>query len=186
MKTVNGKIVSTKPVSLSKAANILSNFVTSDNGVSQPVTAYLRRASEAFDELVYLKKHNRLKKKSSKDEALTRSDLSRRSLKEEDEGRALENGVVKKEFEQGPVEVDGNRSGEVEGKLKKKKKKKEGSLENKNIKVELEEGSEMMNKKNEEKMKTKKKRKNAEVDGGEIGNSVTPEKKKRRKIEADD
>ncbi|KAI3782936.1 hypothetical protein L2E82_12995 [Cichorium intybus] len=137
MKTVSGKIVSMKAVNLSKAANILSNFVTSDNGASQSVSAYLRRASVAFNELACFKKHHTLKKKS-KEEASIVSDISHRNLEE------------------------------AEGKLRKKEKKKksDGSL-----------GSED---------KKKKKRKNAEVDGGENGNLETPQRKKRRKTEADE
>ncbi|KAK9061957.1 hypothetical protein SSX86_019141 [Deinandra increscens subsp. villosa] len=179
MKTVTGKIVSTKPVNLSKAAKILSNFVNSDNGASQPVAAYLRRASAAFNELVYFKKHHMLKK-SSKEDTLTKSDMSRRSLEEN------------KKFGQDPVEVDESRAREVEGKLRKKEKKKkktEGSLgsgENNNIEVESKPSNETMSEKNEEKKRKKKKRKNAEADGGEMGNSVTPERKKRRRTEADD
>ncbi|XP_076949902.1 uncharacterized protein LOC143622724 [Bidens hawaiensis] len=225
MKTVSGKIVSTKPVSLSKAANVLANFVTSDNGVSQPVAAYLRRASAAFDELVYFKKHHKLKKKSSKEEDLTKSDISHRSL-EEYEVKAVENGGTKKKFDQDSVEVDEHRIKEVEGKSRKKEKKRkksegslgnkendgikvksrednetvkekseekkrkksEGSLgnkENDGIKVESKENNEIVNEKSEEKKK-KKKRKNAEVDGGEMDNSVRSKRKKRRKIKADD
>ncbi|KAI7728749.1 hypothetical protein M8C21_028678 [Ambrosia artemisiifolia] len=166
MKTVSGKIISTKSVSLSKAANILSNFVTSDNGASQPVGVYLRRASEAFNELVYFKKHLRSKKHSSKDDASTKSDVSHRSFEE-------------------------HRTEEVEGKLRKKEKKRkktEASLlsgENDKPAVEVKDGNETMSVKNEEKKK-KKKRKNAVVDGGETSNSVTHERKKRRRTEADD
>ncbi|KAD7479291.1 hypothetical protein R6Q59_008163 [Mikania micrantha] len=190
MKTVTGRIVSTKPVTLSKAANILSNFVSSNNGASQPVTAYLRRASAAFDELVYFKKHHRLKKNSSKAEASTKYDTSHRSL-EEYEVRIEESGSANKKFGQDPVEVDENRTREVEGKSRKKEKKKKktkgslGSGENDNIEVEIKEDNEMMNEKNEEK-KRKMKRKNAEADRSEIGNSATPERKKRRKTKADD
>ncbi|MFS8031662.1 hypothetical protein Hanom_Chr17g01548481 [Helianthus anomalus] len=80
MKTVSGRIVSTKPVTLSKLAYVWSNFVCSDNGVSQPVAAYLHRASAAFDELVYFKKHIKSKKYSSKDDVLTKSDVSHGSF----------------------------------------------------------------------------------------------------------
>ncbi|CAI9272405.1 unnamed protein product [Lactuca saligna] len=137
MKTVSGKIVSTKAVNLSKAANILSKFVTSDNGASQSVSAYLRRASVAFNELVYFKKHNKLKKKANED-ASTISDISQRNLEEDD------------------VRVPKNDNVEDKSEDKKKKKKK------------------------------KKKRKNVEVDGGEIGNLEGPERKKRRRTEADE
>ncbi|KAI3519334.1 hypothetical protein L1887_08364 [Cichorium endivia] len=178
MKTVSGKIVSTKPVNLSKAANILSNFVTSDDGASQSVSAYLRRASVAFNELVYFKKHHKLKKKPNK-EASTISDLSHRNL-EEDEVRVPEN------------DQDQKVAGKVEGKIRKKEKEKksEGSLGSgkvENVEVECEEGNEMVKTKSEDKKKKKKKkRKNAEVDGGENGNLEASERKKRRRIEADE
>ncbi|XP_047309159.1 uncharacterized protein LOC124912564 [Impatiens glandulifera] len=52
MKTISGKISSTKAVSLSKAAKILSNFVVSEHEATPAVTAYLKRTSAAFNELV--------------------------------------------------------------------------------------------------------------------------------------
>lgn len=56
MKTVSGIVVSSKPVSLSKAARVLSKFMASDNGASPAFAAYLKRASASFDELVQLRK----------------------------------------------------------------------------------------------------------------------------------
>ncbi|XP_057475049.1 uncharacterized protein LOC130763113 [Actinidia eriantha] len=56
MKTVSGQIISTKAISLSKAAKVLSNFVAAENGASDAVSAYLRRASASFDELVQFHK----------------------------------------------------------------------------------------------------------------------------------
>lgn len=190
MKTVSGKIVSTKPVILSKAATILSNFVTIENGASQSVSTYLRRASVAFNELVYFKKHHKLKKKRTKDDGLTKSDFCERNL-EDDEVRVMENGGVNRKFDHCTVEIEENGMRRVEGesrkKEKKKKKKRDGSLgSEKNDNVE--EGNENVKEKSDEKKKKKKKkRKNEEVDGGEVGNLVTPErKKKRRKTEAAD
>ncbi|CAN6806497.1 unnamed protein product [Brassica oleracea var. botrytis] len=51
MKTVTGSVNSAKPISLSKAATLLSGFVSSETQASQDVSAYLRRASAAFTEL---------------------------------------------------------------------------------------------------------------------------------------
>ncbi|KAJ8440236.1 hypothetical protein Cgig2_024001 [Carnegiea gigantea] len=56
MKTVSGVVLSSKPVSLYRAARVLSKFVASDNGASPAFTAYLKRASASFDELVQLRK----------------------------------------------------------------------------------------------------------------------------------
>ncbi|KAF9670731.1 hypothetical protein SADUNF_Sadunf13G0099200 [Salix dunnii] len=54
MKTVTGKITESTPVTIAKAASILSKFVSTDNGASQALNAYLRRATAAFDELARL------------------------------------------------------------------------------------------------------------------------------------
>ncbi|OIW19844.1 hypothetical protein TanjilG_24831 [Lupinus angustifolius] len=56
MKTISGNCVSSKQISLSKAAKILSKFVSADNGASQVTNAYLHRASTAFNELKQLHK----------------------------------------------------------------------------------------------------------------------------------
>lgn len=56
MKSVKGQVLSTTPISISKAAKILSKFVYADTSASQAVCAYLRRASVSFNELNQLHK----------------------------------------------------------------------------------------------------------------------------------
>ena len=56
MKTISGKAISSKAVSLSKAAKILSKFVSAENGASQAISAYLHQTSAAFNELNQLHK----------------------------------------------------------------------------------------------------------------------------------
>ncbi|XP_075633271.1 uncharacterized protein LOC142605721 [Castanea sativa] len=51
MKTVSGRVLSSKPISLKKATTTLSTFVASDNGAPPVISAYLRRALSAFKEL---------------------------------------------------------------------------------------------------------------------------------------
>ncbi|CAL0332719.1 unnamed protein product [Lupinus luteus] len=78
MKTISGNCVSSKQISLSKAAKILSKFVSVDNGASQVTNAYLHRASTAFNELKQLhkeiksplsqKKHKRHKTEETHDD----------------------------------------------------------------------------------------------------------------------
>ncbi|KAF8082740.1 hypothetical protein N665_0809s0042 [Sinapis alba] len=51
MKTVTGRVNNAKPISLAKAAKLLSGFVSSETEASQDVSAYLRRASAGFTEL---------------------------------------------------------------------------------------------------------------------------------------
>ncbi|KAK9062914.1 hypothetical protein SSX86_020104 [Deinandra increscens subsp. villosa] len=246
MKTVTGKIVSTKPVNLSKAAKILSNFVNSDNGASQPVAAYLRRASAAFNELVCSKKHHMLKKKSSKEDTSTKSDTSHKSLEENkkfgqvsvevDESGAREVEEVPDLCHKAAVELSFIRislllslSSSVTGKIVSTKpvnlskaakilsnfvnsdngasqpvaayvrrasaafnelvySKKHHMLKKKSSKEDTstKSKSDTSQRRNRQKKRKKKKRKNAEADGGEMGNSVTPERKKRRRTESDD
>ncbi|XP_022146269.1 nuclear speckle splicing regulatory protein 1 [Momordica charantia] len=63
MKTVTGRVISSKPISLSKAASTLSSFLSTDNGASPAFCAYLRRASASFNELKQL--HKELKSSRS-------------------------------------------------------------------------------------------------------------------------
>ncbi|KAJ0084097.1 hypothetical protein Patl1_30812 [Pistacia atlantica] len=56
MKTVTGRVLSTTPISLSKATSILSKFVNADTNASPALCAYLRRASVSFNELSQLHK----------------------------------------------------------------------------------------------------------------------------------
>ncbi|OAY45689.1 uncharacterized protein LOC110619639 [Manihot esculenta] len=71
MKTVTGKIVSSTPVPIYKASSILSNFASTETGASQAVSAYLRRATAAFDELSRLhpKPDRKKRKKRRKDKS---------------------------------------------------------------------------------------------------------------------
>nr|GMD33069.1 nucleolar protein 58-like [Ipomoea batatas] len=52
MKTISGKVISTKPVSLSDAAVIISDFAATETGASDAVSVYIRRAADAFNQLV--------------------------------------------------------------------------------------------------------------------------------------
>lgn len=56
MKTVSGTVISSKPISLSKATSILSTFVSTESGASQAIGAYLRRTLASFKELKQLHK----------------------------------------------------------------------------------------------------------------------------------
>ncbi|KAM2057039.1 hypothetical protein ACFX16_029778 [Malus domestica] len=56
MKTVSGIVLSSKPISLSKATSTLSSFVSSDTGASQEFSVYLRRTLASFKELKQLHK----------------------------------------------------------------------------------------------------------------------------------
>ncbi|KZV16754.1 hypothetical protein F511_35974 [Dorcoceras hygrometricum] len=52
MRKISGNIVWTRPMSLSRAAKLLSRFASVDNGSSAAISVYLQRATEAFNHLV--------------------------------------------------------------------------------------------------------------------------------------
>ncbi|KAG1364404.1 RNA polymerase-associated protein CTR9 [Cocos nucifera] len=52
MRAVTGSVASSKRISVSKAAAILSRFAVAETGARRDVAAYLKRASAAFEELV--------------------------------------------------------------------------------------------------------------------------------------
>ncbi|XP_027938592.1 general transcriptional corepressor trfA-like [Vigna unguiculata] len=86
MKTISGHCASVKDVSLSKAAKILSKFVSAENGASHIISAYLHRASASFSELNQIHKeldpsHSHKKHKKHRTETGT------------DSGRVVENSV---------------------------------------------------------------------------------------------
>ncbi|KAG5052369.1 hypothetical protein JHK87_004567 [Glycine soja] len=56
MKTISGHCVLVKDISVSKAAKILTKFVSADNGTSHVINAYLHRPSASFNELKQLHK----------------------------------------------------------------------------------------------------------------------------------
>ncbi|XP_068338331.1 uncharacterized protein [Pyrus communis] len=83
MKTVSGIVVSSKPISLSKATSTLSSFVTSDTGASQEFSVYLRRTLTSFKELKQL--HKELKSPRSERKRSRRH----RSEKENDDAETV-------------------------------------------------------------------------------------------------
>lgn len=107
MKTISGHSVSTKEISLSKAAKILSKFVSADNGASHVINAYLHRASSSFNELNQL--HKELKsphshKKHKRHKIETDDDSGRvveKSVRSVETNQELSNGRVKSKNEFG-------------------------------------------------------------------------------------
>ncbi|KAK7291002.1 hypothetical protein RIF29_05833 [Crotalaria pallida] len=87
MKTISGNCVSTKQISLSKAAKILSKFVSADNGASQVSSAYLHRASAAFNELKQLHKELKSPHSHKKHERPKTEEIH------DDSGKLVENSI---------------------------------------------------------------------------------------------
>lgn len=112
MKSITGKITSTKSISLSKASKVLSNFINAETGASQAVSSYLRRASASFDELVQL--HKELKASKPDRKIKQESTFSEETVKHEQENEVSQK---KKRKSEEIVDSAGQSS------LKKKKKR---------------------------------------------------------------
>ncbi|KAJ4725926.1 nucleolar protein 58-like [Melia azedarach] len=204
MKAVTGKVLSTTPISLSKAASILSKFVSADNGASQAVCAYLRRASFSFNELNQLHKElkSHRKHKTSKSEIITDDEKPNRSVisiqrsshpelsrepgsgvsesekkKHKKKKDAVEDKLRIKNEEKPSEDAESNLVPET-GKKKHKKKGEVGSLEEGKGKLKIEEEGNV-GIENERKKHKKKQKQNAV----EIG--YLEEEKKKIKIEED-
>ncbi|CAL5352882.1 unnamed protein product [Camellia sinensis] len=163
MKTISGNVTSTKPISLSKASKILSNFVTAETGASHAVSAYLKRASASFNELVQF--HKELK--ASKSDRRLKNNVQDHPLKYEHNSE--------EEYEEDSV-------GKKHKKKKKKKKRKSEGVDDE----EVVDSAEQSNSKNK-----KKKRKSEEADNEEVVDSAEQsnskkKKKKRKSEEVDD
>ncbi|KAL6566276.1 hypothetical protein OROGR_001891 [Orobanche gracilis] len=52
MRKITGQLLSSKPVSISRAAKLLTRFAAVDNGSSATVSLYLQRTADAFNQLV--------------------------------------------------------------------------------------------------------------------------------------
>lgn len=126
MKTVAGKITDSTPVTIAKAASILSKFVSTDTGASQALNAYLRRATAAFDELARLhsksdrRKHKRDSAQSQRVEGsqsgLVNNNEQRLEMEVKEEGNAAEEETERKKRRRkrkGDLEEETERSNEV-------------------------------------------------------------------------
>lgn len=127
MKPIIGVVVSSKDVTLSQVASVLTKFLTADTGADQDMLAYLRRASTAFDELVDL--HAEIKVRTERPTS-TSDDGKKRVEKIEylcvEEGKEDEVKKTKKKkrktVEDGEV-VNSGEDLDVERQHKKKKRK---------------------------------------------------------------
>ncbi|KAL0326764.1 UNVERIFIED_CONTAM: hypothetical protein Sangu_1754400 [Sesamum angustifolium] len=138
MRKISGQVLSTKPVSLARAAKLVSRFAGVDNGSSAAVSLYLQRTAEAFNHLVQF--HNKRKTGTDLENSPERKRVQKsqtdRPEKNPDgkeaqdgksrgkRGRKTETGVA----EENPFEdeVKDSKSGaEEQMKEKRKKKKKE-------------------------------------------------------------
>ncbi|CAF2120919.1 unnamed protein product [Brassica rapa subsp. narinosa] len=166
MKTVTGSVNSAKPISLAKAATLLSGFVSSETQASQDVTAYLRRATAAFTELRSF--HREIRSANQKSEL---QELGRAKGVDD----SVENGTVT-----GEESVHGRKK-----KNKSKEKKEEDEQRNKERKKKNKDENainEKVNVKLEEERKEKKKKKNKKEDVIDEKFEEARKSKKKRKL----
>lgn len=203
MKTVTGRVTSEKPISLSKAATLLSSFVSSETDASQDVAAYLRRASDAFTELKSFHREIRStkpaeseprfgeneKRKSREEDAVEEKETVKweeEPGKKERKKKSREEDVVEEKVD---VKLEEEQRND-ESKEKKKKKSKKNKGEDVNVKLE----EEQRNEERKEKKKSKNNKGEDVVDeekddrkkmkrksDGEIGSEERKIKKKKRK-----
>ncbi|KAJ6383543.1 hypothetical protein OIU78_026934 [Salix suchowensis] len=167
MKTVTGKITKSTPVTIAKAASILSKFVSTDTGASQALNAYLRRATAAFDELARLHSKSDRRKHKRDSAPDQRVEASQSALVNDNEQR------LKLE-----VKEEGNAAEEETGRRRKTKKKRKGDLEEETersnevkkekIEVEVNEGKVVGKVENKVEKKLKKKKKKRKRNSGEV------------------
>lgn len=113
MKTISGKVISTKPVSLSDAAVIISDFAATETGASDAVSVYIRRAADAFNQLVQFHHDLRYPNSGTKFLAKERVDYALKSSQNREIFVKQEESVKVEQF--------------PEEKLQKKKHKKQGN-----------------------------------------------------------
>ncbi|XP_010260126.1 PREDICTED: uncharacterized protein LOC104599327 [Nelumbo nucifera] len=197
MKTVSGSLVSSKPISLSKAASVLSSFVSAETGASQAVSAYLRRASDAFNELVQFHRElkagrSERKRKKERLEIADNGNLTDAEINLRENGPTVERGRILNLGEEQSHRYRGNSEGgsfDGEERGKRVKNKKISDSIDYCPEVEDREGRDDVQIA-EEKRKEKKKRKKAEVeDDGRVDGSEERHiriKKKKRKHETEE
>ncbi|OVA09949.1 hypothetical protein BVC80_1751g110 [Macleaya cordata] len=149
MKTISGSVISSKPVSLSKAASILSSFISFENGASHALSAYLRRTSASLDGLVEF--HDDLLK-------CGKSERKRKKTRLE----TIDNGILTDAEKNYSLREEQSTGYTEEGRgsdRKKKKKKRRSDFQDQLPEVEERESEEH---------RERKKRKKMEVEVGEL------------------
>ncbi|KAL7119759.1 hypothetical protein ACP275_02G082100 [Erythranthe tilingii] len=63
MRKISGQLISSKPVTLSRAAKLISRFAAVENGSSATVSLYLKRTADAFNNSVQTKEEKKKKNK---------------------------------------------------------------------------------------------------------------------------
>ncbi|XP_074563192.1 uncharacterized protein LOC141819834 [Curcuma longa] len=126
MKAVTGTVVSSKRISLSKAAAVLSRFAANENAARPEVAAFVHRASAAFDELVHFHREIRAARRRPEErneEDEWKKKKKRKRSRDEDEAEAGD------DVGGNPNLMNGNACLGSDGEQKKKKRRKEDADE---------------------------------------------------------
>ncbi|KAK8936757.1 hypothetical protein KSP39_PZI012059 [Platanthera zijinensis] len=130
MKAVKAEVTSSNPISLSKASATLSLFAASETGAQPDVSAYLRRAVAAFEELVSVHREIRHQRKISQFEQKDVDDSHRKKKGKETDcepdihggNSLLEQQRLEQSLGSAPVDANGVVQGKkVIGKEKEKR-----------------------------------------------------------------
>lgn len=176
MKTVSEKLISSKPISLSKAAKILSGFAGHEHGASDAVSVYLDCAADAFNSLVSFHKdlknpHSYFKHGTPRVKTEENPDVG----KVESRGKSNNNADSE-------VEVDGLGAGlafegnGVKDLVNERISEKEHKKKVKTEKISDEDGEEMKEKRTKEKLKIEE-----SMDIGQATPDPGGEKRKKKK-----
>lgn len=121
MKNVSGKLLSSRPINLAEASEIISGFSAIDNGASDAVRIFLRRTSDAFDSLVQLHKElksphsHRSKHASQLIDSDVKPDISAGTVEnpeEKTQKRKKNRGL--EPYEQEPLKIEGTENQKYE------------------------------------------------------------------------
>nr|GLL36225.1 uncharacterized protein LOC109150910 [Ipomoea trifida] len=190
MKTISGKVISTKPVSLSDAAVIISDFAATETGASDAVSVYIRRAADAFSQLVQFHHDLRYPNSGTKFLAKERVDYALKSSQNREIFVKQEESVKPDSLateENRKIKKYGAEKVKKEDKVKIEKGEEDGKYQENNYEkvktepeVDVVEGDSM-----KKKDKKNKKRKLSEGNEGEGGEALVVETKKRKSEDID-
>ncbi|XP_059430641.1 uncharacterized protein LOC132164214 [Corylus avellana] len=127
MKMVIGEVLSSKPISLKKATSTLSTFVSTENGASPAICAYLRRALASFKELRQHEKElrdPRSEQRQYRSKSETLSDVSHKQKRDQPESNITTGNPIERDEKPTRIVVSAHRIGD-EGKSEKHKKNKQ-------------------------------------------------------------
>ena len=192
MKPISGSVLSSKAVTLKKAATILSRFVASDTGAQQDVLGFLKRTSEAATELVQFYNYLLFSERDSGAEIL---ETEEKTTEKEEEKKKKKKKRKKERKDEEAMEADRDqiRASEnggavdfVDLKVEKHRRRDKSRLsdETEGLRVKSVEvaGNESVATDERKSKRKKKKKRKDEGDGKELTPDVNEARAKKRKL----